>query len=164
MLVGEAGTGREAFARYMHSLGPRAAGAFVVVTCASLDDTNAADKLRGVASGGKAEPGLFEQAHGGTLFLGGVEDLTPNAQRLLLADLGQHGWQRRARPRSFRSTRVSSRGRSPGTTVPASGLAARPDGPPRGHLDPHPAAAGVRGGCPGPARATTWTAWWTKRP
>ena len=47
MLVGEPGTGREAFARYMHSLGPRAAGPFVAVTCASLDDANAAARLRG---------------------------------------------------------------------------------------------------------------------
>jgi len=122
MLVGEPGTGREAFARYMHSLGPRAAGAFVVVTCASLDDTNAADKLRGVASGGKSEPGLFEQARGGTLFLGGVEDLTPNAQRLLLADLGQHGWQR---PGSTEVIPFEARfitGAQPGHDGPASGL------------------------------------------
>jgi two-component system, NtrC family, nitrogen regulation response regulator NtrX len=94
MLVGEPGTGREAFARYMHSLGPRAAGPFVAVSCASLDDASAATRLRGSSAGGKAEPGAYEQARGGTLFLGGVEDLTPNAQRLLLADFEQRGWQR----------------------------------------------------------------------
>jgi DNA-binding NtrC family response regulator len=90
MLVGEPGTGREAFARYMHSLGPRAAAAFVVVTCASLDDENAARKLRG----GGGEAGAYEQARGGTLFFSGIEDLTPGAQRLLLADFEQRGWQR----------------------------------------------------------------------
>ena len=47
MLVGEAGTGREAFARYMHSLSMRAGQPFVSVTCASLDDDNAAARLRG---------------------------------------------------------------------------------------------------------------------
>ena len=94
MLVGEPGTGREAFARYMHSLGPRAAGPFVSVTCASLDDANAVARLRGGPAGGSAEPGAYEQARGGTLFFGGVEDLTPNAQRLLLADFEQRGWQR----------------------------------------------------------------------
>jgi len=93
MLVGETGTGREAFARYMHSLGPRSAGPFVAVTCASLEDATAAARLRGSTAGGKSEPGLYEQAQGGTLFLGGVEDLTPQAQRLLLADLEQRGWQ-----------------------------------------------------------------------
>jgi DNA-binding NtrC family response regulator len=94
MLVGEPGTGREAFARYMHSLGPRAAGPFVAVACASLDDANAAARLRGGVANGKPEPGVYEQARGGTLFFGGVEDLTANAQRLLLADFEQRGWQR----------------------------------------------------------------------
>ncbi len=47
LLVGEPGTGREAFARYMHSLGPHAAGPFVAVPCASLDDANAAAMLAG---------------------------------------------------------------------------------------------------------------------
>jgi two-component system nitrogen regulation response regulator NtrX len=93
-LVGEPGTGREAFARYMHSLGPRSAGPFVVVTCASLDDATAAGRLRGTAAAGKLEPGFYEQAAGGTLFLAGLEDLSVQAQRLLLADLEQRGWQR----------------------------------------------------------------------
>jgi DNA-binding NtrC family response regulator len=94
MLVGEPGTGREAFARYMHSLGPRAAGPFVAVTCASLDDANAAARLRGGSAGDKPEPGAYEQAQAGTLFFGGIEDLVPGAQRLLLADFEQRGWQR----------------------------------------------------------------------
>jgi two-component system, NtrC family, nitrogen regulation response regulator NtrX len=94
MFVGEPGTGREAFARYMHSLGTRAAGPFVVVTCASLDDANAAARLRGSLAGGKPEPGAYERARGGTLLFGGIEDLTANAQRLLLADFEQRGWQR----------------------------------------------------------------------
>jgi DNA-binding NtrC family response regulator len=77
----------------MHSLGPRAAGPFVAVSCASLDDANASARLRGAADG-KGEPGAWEQARGGTLFFGGIEDLTPGAQRLLLADFEQRGWQR----------------------------------------------------------------------
>jgi two-component system, NtrC family, nitrogen regulation response regulator NtrX len=93
LLIGEPGTGREAFARYMHSMGPRAAGPFVAVSCASLDDATAAAKLRGTGSGGKSEPGHYEQADGGTLFLGGIEDLSAAAQRILLADLEQGGWQ-----------------------------------------------------------------------
>ncbi|MEX0733987.1 MAG: sigma-54 dependent transcriptional regulator [Steroidobacteraceae bacterium] len=94
LLVGEPGTGREAFARYLHSLGPRSAGPFVSVTCASLDDATAAARLRGTVVGGKPEPGFYEQARGGMLFLSGVEDLSASAQRLLLADLEQRGWQR----------------------------------------------------------------------
>jgi DNA-binding NtrC family response regulator len=93
LLVGETGTGREAFARYLHSLSPRAVGPFIAVTCASLDDTTAAARLRGVEADGKIEAGLYEKADGGTLFLGGLEDLSAGAQRVLLADLEQGSWQ-----------------------------------------------------------------------
>ncbi len=94
LLSGEPGTGREAFARYLHSLGSRAAGPFVAVSCAGLEDGNAAARLRGQSGDGKAEPGYYEQARGGTLFFGALDDLTPPVQRLLLADLEQRGWQR----------------------------------------------------------------------
>jgi two-component system nitrogen regulation response regulator NtrX len=94
LLAGEPGTGREAFARYLHSLGGRSAGPFVAVSCAGLDDATAAARLRGSVAEGKAEPGFYEQARGGTLYLSGLEDLSAQAQRLLLADLEQRGWQR----------------------------------------------------------------------
>ncbi|MGH8242579.1 MAG: sigma-54-dependent transcriptional regulator [Steroidobacteraceae bacterium] len=122
MLVGEPGTGREAFARYMHSLGARSQGPFVVVTCASLDDANAAARLRGSMNEGKAEPGLYEQARGGTLFLAGVEDLTPAAQRLLLADLEQRGWQREGAGDVVPFDARLITGAVPGHDGPASGL------------------------------------------
>ncbi len=122
LFVGEPGTGREAFARYMHSLGARAAGSFVVVTCASLDDATAATRLRGTSAGGKPEAGFYEQARGGTLFLGGLEDLSATAQRLLLSDLEQRGWQREgAGPvLPFEARFVAAA--SPGHDGPASGI------------------------------------------
>jgi len=122
LLVGESGTGREAFARYMHSLGPRSAGPFVAVTCASLDDATAAARLRGATTDGRTEPGFYEQACGGTLFLGGLEDLTAQAQRLLLTDLEQRGWQRPGAPDilPFDARFVSAA--LPGHDGPASGL------------------------------------------
>jgi DNA-binding NtrC family response regulator len=122
LLVGEPGTGREAFARYMHSLGPRSAGPFVAVTCASLEDANASARLRGTVADGRIEPGFYEQARGGTLFLGGLEDLSALAQRLLLADLEQRGWQRGGAPDvvPFDLRLVSAA--LPGHDGPASGL------------------------------------------
>jgi two-component system nitrogen regulation response regulator NtrX len=87
LFVGEMGTGREAFARYLHSLGPRASGPFVVVTCSSLDEDTAAARLRGSAVNGNVERGYYDQADGGTLFLSGIEDLPRSAQRALHADL-----------------------------------------------------------------------------
>jgi DNA-binding NtrC family response regulator len=86
LLLGEPGTGREAFARYLHSLGPRADKPFVIVAGGALDERNAASRLHGVERDG-GEPGLYEQANGGTLYLGGLEDFQPAVQRLLLADL-----------------------------------------------------------------------------
>jgi len=122
LFIGEAGTGREAFARYMHSLGPRSAGPFIAVSCASLDDTTAAAKLRGVEAPGRVEAGFYEQAENGTLFLGGLEDLSAGAQRALLADLEQGGWQREggSRRTPFNARLVAAA--NPGHDSPASGL------------------------------------------
>jgi len=122
LLVGEPGTGREAFARYMHSLGPRAAGPFVPVSGASLDDSTAAAKLRGTESGEKIEPGYFEQATGGTLFLSGIEDLSTGAQRMLLADLEQGGWQREGGNQRMTFNMRIVAGAGPGLENAAGGL------------------------------------------
>ncbi len=87
LLLGETGTGREAFARYLHSLSTRAERPFVVVAGGSLDDARCAEQLHGAERNGGVEPGLYDQAAGGTLYLAGLEDFTPAVQRVLLADL-----------------------------------------------------------------------------
>jgi two-component system nitrogen regulation response regulator NtrX len=94
LLVGEIGTGREAFARYLHSLGPRASAPFVVATCASLMDDPAAVALRGRESDGQVEPGLYDEADGGTLLFNGLEDMPQSVQRALHADLENAGYTR----------------------------------------------------------------------
>jgi two-component system nitrogen regulation response regulator NtrX len=94
LLLGESGTGREAFARYLHSLSPRAERPFVVVAGGALDADNAARLLRGSEQDGVVESGLYEQAAGGTLFLNGLEDFAPAVQRVLLADLDAGGYTR----------------------------------------------------------------------
>jgi len=122
LFIGESGTGREAFARYLHSLGPRAVGPFVAVTCASLDDATAAAKLRGTEAGGQVEAGFYAQAEGGTLFFGGLEDLSAGAQRVLLADLEQGNWQPEG---GSKRTPINARliaAAKPGHDAPASGL------------------------------------------
>jgi DNA-binding NtrC family response regulator len=85
LIVGESGTGREAFARYIHTLSSRSAGPFVTVAAGSLTDANAEEILCGAAGGDGNRPGLFEQAERGTLFVNGLEDLAPAGQKLLLA-------------------------------------------------------------------------------
>jgi DNA-binding NtrC family response regulator len=87
LLLGETGTGREAFARYLHAQSPRADKAFVVLVGGSLGEATAAAKLRGTEQDGRVEPGLYEQAAGGTLYLNNLEDLSPGVQRILATDL-----------------------------------------------------------------------------
>lgn len=80
LFTGESGTGREAFARYLHSLGPRAAAPFVTVVASGLTDESAQAEL----CGSSGEPGYFERADGGTMFISRIEDLSETAQRLML--------------------------------------------------------------------------------
>jgi len=87
LLLGESGTGREAFARFIHAQSARASRPFVIAVAGSLDEEHVTAKLHGVQSGERTEPGLYEQADGGTLFINGLEDLAPGAQRVLMADL-----------------------------------------------------------------------------
>jgi two-component system, NtrC family, nitrogen regulation response regulator NtrX len=90
LLVGEAGTGREAFARYLHAQSPRAAEAFVTINGADLDVSHGMQLLRGRQDGERIVPGLYDQAGRGTLFIQGLEDLSPTAQAALAADI-DHG-------------------------------------------------------------------------
>ena len=87
MVVGEPGTGREAFARYMHSISPRKGGPFVAVAAASLLESNAEALLYGAEQSGEVRKGLLEQAEHGVLFVNELGDLPPVAQRLLFAAL-----------------------------------------------------------------------------
>jgi two-component system nitrogen regulation response regulator NtrX len=93
LLVGELGSGREAYARYLHSLSARAAKLFFTVVAASLGQDPAA-ALFGSERDGKVEPGAFDQATGGSLYVSGLEDLNANAQRALLGAIEQNGYTR----------------------------------------------------------------------
>jgi two-component system, NtrC family, nitrogen regulation response regulator NtrX len=93
LLVGELGSGREAYARYLHSLSARSAKPFFTVVAASLGADPAA-ALFGGDRDGKIEPGAFDQATGGSLYISGLEDLNVNAQRALLGAIEQNGYTR----------------------------------------------------------------------
>jgi two-component system, NtrC family, nitrogen regulation response regulator NtrX len=95
LVLGEPGTGREAFARYIHALGSRASGPFVALVAGVVTDSNAEDILLGVENASGATAGVLEQAQGGVLFINGLEDLPAAAQRLLLAVLESGSFQRR---------------------------------------------------------------------
>jgi len=93
MLVGELGSGREAYARYLHSLSARSAKPFFMVAAATLVVDPAA-ALFGSESDGKVVPGAFDQAAGGSLYLNGLEDLTSEAQRALVGAIEHSGYTR----------------------------------------------------------------------
>jgi two-component system nitrogen regulation response regulator NtrX len=93
LLLGELGSGREAYARYLHSLSARASKPFFMVVAASLGkDPGAA--LFGSERDGRVELGALDQAAGGSLYLNGLEDLNSEAQRALAGAIEQNGYTR----------------------------------------------------------------------
>ena len=83
LLIGEPGSGREAFARYLHERSPRANQPFVTLLASSLREVDAEARLFGK----DGQAGVLEEAGEGTLFIHEVEDLPPAAQRLLVGVL-----------------------------------------------------------------------------
>ncbi|MCL8396382.1 sigma 54-interacting transcriptional regulator, partial [Pseudomonas aeruginosa] len=73
-ILGESGVGKELVARTIHAQGARAAGPFVPVNCGAIPgelmESEFFGHRKGSFSGAHADkPGLFQAAHGGTLFL-----------------------------------------------------------------------------------------------
>ncbi len=104
LLQGESGTGKELFARAIHGASLRADEAFVVLDCSTLASTLADGTIFGFRSGAFTgatydQPGMFEQADGGTLFIDEVGELSPALQMKFLraidrrevSRLGEHG-------------------------------------------------------------------------
>lgn len=94
LIIGESGTGREAFARYIHSLSPRSTGPFVQLVATGVSDEGAAAALHGAEDASGVHPGVLEQAAGGVLFINGIEDLPLKAQGLVVAALETQSFTR----------------------------------------------------------------------
>ncbi len=95
LLIGEAGTGRGAFARYIHALSDRAEAPLVNLLAASLTDNNAEEQLFGTEANGEIHNGYFERAKNGTLIIDELTDLNDLAQKLILSALEQGEFVRR---------------------------------------------------------------------
>lgn len=88
LFVGEAGVGKELYARYLHTNSAHRDGPFVDVSVGSISSENAAVEFFGREDGeGRIYRGLLEQAHGGTLFLGEISGMDPETQTRLLSAL-----------------------------------------------------------------------------
>jgi two-component system, NtrC family, nitrogen regulation response regulator NtrX len=87
LLIGEPGSGREAFARYLHERSPRANQPFITLLASSLREVDVESRLFGKQDNGARQVGLLEEAGEGTLFIHEIEDLPPTAQRLLVGVL-----------------------------------------------------------------------------
>ena len=96
LLEGESGTGKELFAHGIHSASNRKNGPFIAVNCASLPHSLVESELFGYEKGaftgalGQGNPGKFELADGGTVFLDEIGELPLEIQSKLLRVLDTH--------------------------------------------------------------------------
>jgi two-component system, NtrC family, response regulator HydG len=89
VVEGETGTGKEVLAEALHASSRRAAGPFVVFDCTAVAPSLLESALfgheRGAFTGALAQRrGVFEQAHGGTLFIDEIGELEAVLQPKLL--------------------------------------------------------------------------------
>ncbi|MDR2054402.1 MAG: sigma 54-interacting transcriptional regulator [Desulfovibrio sp.] len=90
LISGETGTGKDVFAQAIHNASPRRQGPFVAVNCAALPPSLLESEIFGYEEGAftgairKGKPGLFEMAHGGTIFLDEISAMDHYGQTRLL--------------------------------------------------------------------------------
>lgn len=95
LIMGETGTGKELFAKAIHSNSKRAGGNFVIVDCTSLPETLVESVLFGHARGAFTsayadQVGLVKQADKGTLFLDEIGELPLAIQKSFLRVIQEH--------------------------------------------------------------------------
>ncbi len=99
LLLGETGTGKELFAKYVHNASLRADEPFIAVHCAALSETLLESELFGHEKGAftgavSQHVGRFESADGGTIFLDEIGEIPLSTQVKLLRVLQEQTFER----------------------------------------------------------------------
>ncbi|MCB1643825.1 MAG: sigma 54-interacting transcriptional regulator [Pseudomonadales bacterium] len=99
LLTGETGVGKDVIANHIHQVSNRSRGPFIKVNCGAIPESLLDSELfgheKGAFTGAIARKrGRFERAHGGTIFLDEIGELTPQAQVRLLRVLQHKEFER----------------------------------------------------------------------
>ena len=89
LITGESGTGKDLTAQSIHALSQRKKKKFVPVNCPTVPESILESELFGYKKGAftnamRDKSGLFQEAHGGTIFLDEIGDIGPTIQTKLL--------------------------------------------------------------------------------
>ena len=100
LILGETGTGKELIAHACHRASPRRDKPFLALNCAAVPENLAESELFGYAPGSftgaqrGGKPGLLELAHGGTVFLDEIGEMSAYLQAKLLRFLNDGSFRR----------------------------------------------------------------------
>lgn len=99
LIQGESGTGKELVARALHQQSPRNGAPFIKVNCAAIPENLIESEFFGHEKGAftgalSKREGRFELAHGGTILLDEISEISPAVQAKLLRVLQEREFER----------------------------------------------------------------------